>query len=92
MLNQGAHLLSENDFLRNVLLILPLLSAQVLEKFCIGWNLLDGIQEWDIDFNLLEGFHHVLYLLSLLPKVGRCLETLWEWDLRLIWYLKSGGR
>jgi hypothetical protein len=32
VLNQGAHLLSENDFLRNVLSILPLLSAQVLEK------------------------------------------------------------
>jgi hypothetical protein len=43
MLNQGAHLLCENDFLRNVLSILPLLSAQVLEKLCLGWNLLNGI-------------------------------------------------
>jgi hypothetical protein len=34
--NQGTHLLSENNFLRNVLSILPLLSAQVLEKLCIG--------------------------------------------------------
>ena len=33
MLNQGAHLLGENDLLGNVLPILPLLSAQVLENF-----------------------------------------------------------
>ena len=43
MLNQGAHLLGENDFLRNVLSILPLLSAQILEKLCIGLDLFDGI-------------------------------------------------
>jgi hypothetical protein len=43
VLNQGTYLLNENNLLRNVLSFLPILSAQVLEKLCIGWNLLDGI-------------------------------------------------
>jgi hypothetical protein len=43
VLNQGAHLFSENNLLRNMLSIIPLLSAQILEKLCIGWNLFNGI-------------------------------------------------
>ena len=72
MLNQGAHLLGVNDFLRNVFLILPLLSAQVLEKFHIGQNLLDDIKEWIVDFDLLEDLYHVWYFLSLFFEVGGC--------------------
>ena len=92
MLNQKAHLLDENDLLENMFLNLPFLSAQVLEKFFICQDLLDGIKECDVDFGLFEDLHHVLYLLSLLLEVGRCLETLYEWNPRLIWYLRSRGR
>jgi hypothetical protein len=85
MLNQGAHLLGEKDFLGNVFLILPLLSAQILEKFHIGQNLLDDVKEWNVNFDLLEDLHHVFYFISLFFEVGGCHEMLWEWDPRLIW-------
>ena len=73
MLNQRAHLLGKNDLFGDMFPNLPFLSAQILEKFCICWDLLDGINEWDVGFDLLEDLHHVLNLLSLLPKVGRYL-------------------
>jgi hypothetical protein len=43
VLNQGAHLFSENNLLRNMLSIIPFLSSQIFEKLCIAWNLFDGI-------------------------------------------------
>jgi hypothetical protein len=68
-------LLDKNDLLEDMFLNLPLLSVQILEKFCICRDLHNGIKEWDADFDLLEDLHH----LSLLPEVGRCLEMLWEY-------------
>jgi hypothetical protein len=85
-------MLSKNDFLRNMISDFPFPSTQVLEEFCIGKYLLDGIKEWEVDFYLFEDLHHILYFLSLFSEVRRCLETFWEWDPGLIWYLRSGSR
>jgi hypothetical protein len=84
-------LFSEKDVIGNVIPIFLLLSAQVLEKFGIGWNLLDGIKEWKVHFYLLENLHHVLYFLSLFFEVRGCLETFWKEGSRLIWCLKNGS-
>jgi hypothetical protein len=65
VLDERADLLNEKDFLRNMILNYVLLSAQVLKKFAIGWNLPNSIKERDVNFHLLEDLHHVLDLLSL---------------------------
>jgi hypothetical protein len=43
VLNQGTHMLSKDDFLRNMISGLPLLSTKILQEFGIGMHLLDGI-------------------------------------------------
>jgi hypothetical protein len=91
VLNDRTDLLSEKDLLRSVGPCSSLLSAQVFEKFGISRHLLDGINEWQVDFYLFEDLHHILYFLSLFPELRMCLETFWEWGLGLIWYLKSGS-
>ena len=77
MLNQGIHVLSKKDFLGNVIFVFPLLSTQVLKEFGICMHLLDGIKEWEVDFYLFD-LYHILYFLSLFPKVRRCHEMFWE--------------
>jgi hypothetical protein len=85
-------LLSEKYLIRSVGPCLSLLSTQIFEEFGISRHLLDGIMEWEVDFYLFEDLHHILYFLSLIPKMGMCLETFWEWDSRFIWYLRNGNR
>lgn len=76
MLNDRIDQLNEKYLIQSVDPCLSLLSTQIFKEFGICRYLLDGINEWEVDFYLLENLHHILYFLSLFPKVRRCLETL----------------
>ena len=41
---------------------LSLLGAHVLKKFCIRWELLDGIKEWHIYLHLLEDLNYFIHV------------------------------
>jgi hypothetical protein len=43
VVDQGTHMLSKKDFLRNVISRFPLLSTKILQEFGICRHLLDGI-------------------------------------------------
>jgi hypothetical protein len=43
VLNQGTYMLSQKDFLRNVVSGFPLLSTKILQEFGVCRQLLDGI-------------------------------------------------
>ena len=47
------HLLNQEHFLHD-LLCLPLMGAHLFEEFSIRQELPDGIEEWDINFDLLK--------------------------------------
>jgi hypothetical protein len=81
VLNQGTHMLSKEDFLRNMISRFPLLSTKIFQEFGVCGHLLNGIKEGNIDLHLFEHLHHRLYFLSFLSKVRTCLEPFWEWGL-----------
>jgi hypothetical protein len=78
VLKDRTNLLSEKHLLQSVGPCSSLLSTQIFEEFGISRHLLDGIKEWEVNFYLFENLHHILYFLSLFPKVEMYLETFWE--------------
>jgi hypothetical protein len=71
VLKDGTDLLSEKHLLQSVGPCSSLLSTQIFEEFGISRHLLDGIKEWEVDFYLFGNLHHILYFLSLFPKVKK---------------------
>ena len=68
-------MLSKKDFFGNVISSFLFMSTQVLKEFGIGRHLLDGNKEGEVHFYLFENLHHLLYFLSLFPKVKGCPKT-----------------
>jgi hypothetical protein len=47
-------MLSKKNFFGNIISTFPFLGTRVLEEFCKGRYLLDGIKEWEVDFYLFD--------------------------------------
>jgi len=59
---------------------LSLLGAHILKKFCIGWDLLDGIKEWRIYLHLVEDLNYLIHVWILLVS----LRLIRKWYYRLV--------
>jgi len=69
-------LLGQTHFLWDIGLSLN--NDKVVQELGIRWYLLDGIQKWEFDLNLLEHLQNVLKF----PSFLRCLQFVWVRCLR----------
>ena len=52
----------------------------VLKKFCIGWDLLDGIKKWHIYLHLIEDLNYLIHVWILLI----IFQPVRKWYYRLV--------